>query len=69
MIYYVIEFQSGATGAAIVNTYTNRDDAEEKYHEIMKYASKSGIPKHGAMIITEDLFALKGELGYRENAE
>ena len=70
MVYYVFELQTNNnTGSALVNTYTNRADAEEKYHEILKYASKSQVQKHGAMIVTEDLFAINGELGYREPVE
>ena len=68
MTYYVFELQTGSTGAALVNTYDNREDAEEKYFSVMKAAAKSNVPKHGAMIITEDLFQLKGELAYRSPA-
>ena len=65
-MYYVIEFQTGSTGAALVNTYTSRDDAEQKFHQVMAAAAKSAVPKHGCMIITDDLFVLKEELAYRE---
>lgn len=65
-MYYVIEFQTGSTGAAIVSNYDNRPDAEEKFYEIMKFAAKSTVPNHGAMIITGDLFTVKSALAYRE---
>ena len=65
-MYYVIEFQTGTTGAAIVNTYNNRPDAEEKFYEIMKYAAKSDVPNHGAMIVTGELFVVKSSLAFRE---
>ena len=65
MTYYVIEFQTGDTGAAIPLAYTDRNLALQKFHEIMAYASVSSVPKHGAIIITEDLFVLESGLGYR----
>lgn len=67
-MYYVIEFQTGDNGAALVTTYARREDAEQKFFQIMQYAAKSQVPKHGAMIITGDLFVLKSELAYREEA-
>ena len=63
MVYYVIEFQTNAgVGSAIVTTYSNEQQARSKYHEIMAAASISNIQKHGAMIVTEDLFKLMAEL-------
>lgn len=63
MVYYVIEFQTtDGVGAAIVNTYTNEAAARAKYHEVMAAASISTVAKHGAMIVTEDLFKLMAEL-------
>ena len=69
MIYYVIEFQTNNTGAVLTWSYDNRESAEEKYFSIMKAAAKSNVKKHGAIIITEDLFQLKGELAYRSPAQ
>ena len=69
MTYYVIEFQTGASNAALVTTYNNRPDAEAKYFTILAAAAKSAVPKHGAMIITEDMFIVKQALAYREPAE
>ena len=68
-MFYVIEFQTGSTGAALVNTYDNRPDAEEKYHQILQAAAKSDVPKHGALIINGNLFEIKHELAYREAPE
>lgn len=63
MVFYVIEFQTvGETGSCLVNTYTNEQQARQKYHEIMAAASVSNVPKHGAMIVTEDLFAVLSEI-------
>lgn len=62
MIYYVLEFQSGTSGAALCTTYTDKAAAESAYHTILAAAAQSAVPKHGAMIVTEDLFAVKKEL-------
>ena len=59
MIYYTIELQSGASGAGIVNAYTNVEDAREKYFEILKYAVKSQVRKHGAVVIDENGFIVE----------
>lgn len=69
MIYYVIEIQSGDTGSCIPVAFTERADAEEKYHNVLMYAAKSQIRKHGAMICTEDGFILKSEIYNHEVEE
>ena len=65
-MFYVIEFQTTNTGAVNVFTFTDRADAETKYHEVLMYAAKSQVNKHGAMIITEDMFVVKSEV-YNHN--
>ena len=63
MVFYVIEFQtSNGAGAAIVNTYTDEKIARQKYHTVMAAASVSDVEKHGAIILTEDLFRVLGEI-------
>lgn len=62
MIFYVIEFQTADTGNVNVWPYTDRSEAEAKYHQVLMYASKSEVRKHGAMIITEDMFVIKSEV-------
>lgn len=61
MIFYVIELQSSTTGAVISFAFTNQPDAEAKYHELLSVAAKSAVPKHGAMLISEDGFLIKEE--------
>ena len=62
MIFYVLELQTGDTAACLPIAYDNRPDAEAKYHEILQYAAKSTIKKHGAMIVNEDGFVCKHEM-------
>lgn len=61
-MFFVIETQVNETGAVNVFTFTDRDNAESKYHEILMYAAKSQVRKHGAMLMTEDLFVIKSEM-------
>lgn len=62
MVYYVIETQTNETGSANIFVYTDRTQSEQKYHEILMYASASSVKKHGAVLMTEDTFILKSEL-------
>lgn len=62
-MFYVIEFQSEAsTGAAIPFAFDNQADAEAKYHELLAVAAKSTVRKHGAILITDDLFTVKQDV-------
>ena len=62
-MFYVIEFQSEErTGAVLPFTYEHQDDAEAKYHDILSVAAKSSVRKHGAILITDDLFVTKYEV-------
>lgn len=67
MIYYAIELQSGATGAGLVQAYTNKADASEKYHQILQAAVKSNVPKHGAFVIDENGFIVEPVKIYEHN--
>lgn len=62
MIFYVFEIQSNETGSVNVFPYTDRALAEAKYHEILMYAARSEVRKHGAILLTEDMFVLKSEI-------
>lgn len=70
MIFYVIEFQTDSNvGSTITYTYTDRSLAFQKYYEIMASASVSQIAKHGAMLLTEDLYEIDSKLAWRESEE
>lgn len=63
MIYYVIEIQTGVeSGAVIPFTFTDRNQAEAKYHSLLAVCATSTVKKHGAMIFNEDGFILKSEV-------
>lgn len=61
-MYYVIEIQTATTGAVIPFTFTNKNEAEAKYHDLLRVAAVSQVPKHGAMMFTDDGFVLKSEM-------
>ena len=62
MIYYVIEFQTGSTGAVLPVSYTDRNQAEAAYHTILASAAVSEVAKHGVMLCNADLFVIKSEI-------
>ena len=60
-MYIVIEIQSNSDGTVgtIVNSYEQRPQAESKYHQILAVAAVSGLPKHGAVMITDAASVIK----------
>ena len=60
-MYIVIEIQAGNTVATIVNSYADRNTAENKYHSVLAAAAVSEVPKHGAVMLTEEGTRLKSE--------
>ena len=41
--------------------YDNRNSAEAKYHSILSGASVSKLPKHSAVMLTEEGYYIKSE--------
>lgn len=62
MMYYVIELQTSTTGSVIPFSFTDRDQAEAKYHSLLAVAATSTVPKHGAMLFNDDGFVIKSEV-------
>ena len=62
-MFYVIEIQTMEnTGAVIPFTFTDRGQAESKYHNLLSVAAVSQVPYHGAMLFNQDGFVLKSEV-------
>lgn len=62
-MFYVLEIQTNEnTGAVIPFTFSNRNEAEAKYHSLLAVAAVSQVEKHGAMLFTDDGFVLKTEV-------
>lgn len=53
-MFIVIEIQVTDKVATIVNSYSDRLEAESKYHEILKFAAVSEVPKHGAVLLNDE---------------
>lgn len=69
MVYIVIEVQSdGVTAATIVNSYTDRNEAESRYHQILTAAAISTVKLHSAFLITDRGLTIKAET-YEHEAE
>ena len=60
-MYIVMEIQKSNTAATIVNTYETRNEAENKYHTILASAAISNVPKHSAVLLTEEGDYIKHE--------
>ena len=52
-MYIVLEIQTSATVATLVNSYEDRNQAESKYHQILMAAALSSIPKHSAVLMDD----------------
>jgi hypothetical protein len=61
-MYIVIEIQTTTENVStIVNSYPERAQAESKYHQILFAAAVSSVPKHGAVMLTDEGERLKNE--------
>ena len=62
MNYIVIELQTtnGAT-ANIVNSYSDRQQAESKYHQILASAATSAVNLHAAVMLAENGSPIRNE--------
>ena len=52
-MYIVLEIQAGATVSTIINSYTDRNTAESRYHQILAAAAVSTVPHHSAVLMNE----------------
>ena len=60
-MYIVIEIQTSATVATLVNSYDDRNQAESKYHQILTAAALSNVPKHSAVLMNDVGQTIKNE--------
>lgn len=60
-MYIVLEIQASDQIATLVNSYTDRNQAESKYHQILTAAAVSEVPKHSAVLLAENGVSLKNE--------
>ena len=62
-MYILLETQSYANGtvSTLVNTYEDRDTAENKYHLILAAAAVSELPRHSAFMLSDEGYIIKSE--------
>lgn len=56
--YFVIETQSSDVSAALVTTFQDLSLAKQKYYQVMAAAAVSNVPKHGCMILADNMFVI-----------
>lgn len=66
MAFIVSELQTGDTTAVINFVYTDRLQAEQKFHEVLAYAAVSPMPVHSAVMLTEEGVLIKRESYHHE---
>ena len=56
MKYLVMEIQTNTDGTVgnVVFAYSDRAQAEQKYHTILAAAAVSALPSHAAVMLTND---------------
>lgn len=61
-MYIVIELQKqNGQVSNIVTSFATLEQAESKYHEILKYAAVTTLEKHAAAILNEDGYSIRHE--------
>ena len=62
-MFIVIEIQKNSSGqiATLVNSYSDHNTAEQKYHTILAAAAVSGLPSHAAVMLLENGQEVKHE--------
>ena len=65
-MFIVIELQvANGEVATIVNKYTDRREAESKFHQILQYAAQSTVDIHSAVMLDETGMGIRQE-SYRK---
>lgn len=69
-MYIVIEIQKNQNGSVgtLVNSYEDRNTAEQKYHQVLAAAAVSSLPVHTAAMLMEDGYSIKKET-YRHEVQ
>lgn len=62
-MFIILELQTNTDGTVgtLINAYTERNDAESKYHLVLSSAAISTLPKHTAFMLTDDGRVVKSE--------
>lgn len=68
--YLVVEMQKQADGNLVhlVDSFTDRNIAEQKYHTVLSFAAVSDLPVHTAVLLSEEGNVIKKEI-YRHEVD
>lgn len=67
-MYIVLELQTnGDQVGTLVNKYSDRNEADSKFYQIMAAAAVSNVEKHAAVLLTDDGVNLRN--AYYEHKE
>lgn len=61
MVQEIQTMQGGTVAVLPVASYENQNAAEAAYHTILAAAAQSSLPKHTAMMFTEEGFLMRRE--------
>ena len=69
-MYIVVETQTNGNSTDIVTpaTYTDRNEAESKFHTVLAAAAVSSVEKHACIVFTEEGFPVMHEC-YKHEAQ
>ena len=71
MTYIILEIQKNFNGTVgtLVTAYTDRNTAEQKYHQVLAAAAVSALACHAAVMLTEMGTLVKSEYYTHQEAE
>lgn len=69
-MYIILETQTNSNGTVgtLIDSYENRNAAENKYHTVLASAAISQLPLHCAFMLTDEGYTIKSEV-YRHEQE
>ena len=70
-MYIVFEIQTNSDGTigTLVYSFTDKNQAESKYHAVLTAAAISNLPKHACVMMSEEGFFLKSECYMHSEAQ
>lgn len=66
-MYIIIEIQKSNSGSVAIvppASYSDRNQAEQKYHEVLSYAAVSSVDVHSVVMLSDTGDRIKGETYY-----
>ena len=70
-MYIILETQTynDGTVGTLINSFSERNAAESKYHQVLAAAAISQLPRHCAFMLTDEGYTIKSEFYTHEQAE